>query len=218
VAQILAAAQDAEAVAQRVRDDADAGKFDGKSLFWCKYIETTLSEIVQAVNDGLLPVMRVGSMVYVLSSCSSTVARFYSVRGGAYNFLYWAVVDEDDEWSSGSFSLGDYTKPASGIPKRDLSAEVQDELGSGRFSVVYGETTVAQIDEAVTAGKIPVFAYQNRWYNLAKVATSPRTVYTFTFLDTDGVLYWANCTASPASATLPALWSFGSIDLAGNSI
>lgn len=128
VAQILEAVQAAEALAQSVRDDADAGKFNGKSLFWCKYIETTLAEIVQAVEDGLLPVMRVGGMVYVLGTCNSFDARFYCMRSGVYNFLYWAAVDEDDEWNSGNFRLGNYIKPANGIPKSDLAAAVQASL------------------------------------------------------------------------------------------
>lgn len=128
VAQILAAAQAAEALAQSVRDDADAGKFDGKSLFWCEYTETTLAEIVQAVEDGLLPVMSTSGRLYILGECSSTVARFYSVRGGVYNFLYWAAVDEENEWNSGSFRFGDYTKPVNGIPKTDLAAAVQASL------------------------------------------------------------------------------------------
>ena len=130
VAQILAAAEQAEAIAQSVRDDADAGVFNGKSLFWCTYLRTTLSDVLTAVNDGLLPVMIVSGMLFVLGSYTTGgEARFYSTHHGTSGSrLFVRVVDSNDEWSYAHYNLGDYSKPGTGIPKNDLAQAVKDSL------------------------------------------------------------------------------------------
>lgn len=203
VAQILSAAQNAVVIAQSVRDDADAGEFDGKdgATLWFTTVEP-----MEPMSGGY------EFMVSDLTGASGLTPKAGDII--FYDSAYYPIARVTGH------SIIDRKAIA------DLKVDIRGEEGEtgpqgpvgpgGKFPVVYGETTVAQIDEAVAAGKVPVFVYQNRWYNLAKVTTSPRTVYTFTFLDTDGTLYWAQCYT--ASADTPTHWSFGSLDLAGNSI
>jgi hypothetical protein len=218
IAQILSAAQSAVNIANSVRSDADAGKFDGEpaKFFWCSD-DTTGEEILAALQDGQLP-LRVDS--------SGRVLVYLKQSGNAYIFaaVDGAKLEEEirdlSGWMHETILLGTYRKPSGGIPKTDLSAEVRGELGAGRFQVVYGTTTFDQLDEAAAAGKIPVLVYEDRWYYLAKTAPDQRgdnlKIYTFTFLDTDGMLYWAQ--GAKRLSTGGLLWSFGSKDLGGNSI
>lgn len=90
----------------------------------------------------------------------------------------------------------------------------QGPVGPGGVTMVtYGTTTVAQIDAAVTAGKLPVLKYQNRWYSLVSGGGLSLGQYTFTCLFSDGMLYWAQCEL--ASVFNPTGWTSGSKDLSG---
>jgi hypothetical protein len=211
IAQILAAAQSAVNVANSVRRDADAGEFDGEpaKFFWCSD-DTTGEEILAALQGGQLP-LRVDSsgrvLVYLKQSGNAFI--FAAVDGAKLE----EEIRELSGWMHETILLGTYRKPNGGIPKTDLSAEVQEALSGNVFFVTYGTTTVAQIDAAVTAGKLPMLKYQNRWYSLASGGGISLGVYIFTCLFSDGTLYWAQCEL--ASVSNPTGWTSGSKDLSG---
>ena len=110
---------------------------DSSDLYWCTYFSTSYAEVMQAVNDGLLPVMKVSNMVYVLGSHSSGEARFYSTHhGSSGNKLYVRVVDSSDKWSAANYVLGDYSLPAGGtagqvLKKTADGTEWANESGGG---------------------------------------------------------------------------------------
>ena len=54
----------------------------------------------------------------------------------------------------GSSTSGGYVKPATGIPKGDLTREVQNALEPEIYMAVYGSTTEGELDEAYEAGKL----------------------------------------------------------------
>lgn len=118
IAQILSAAQSAVNIAQSVRNDADAGKFNGKDgksveLFTVTYGVTTKAEIDAALAAGLLPVLTMQNQRYMLTGVGLAYVFTTVARNGV---LYWAQCSQPTvvfptSWRSGSLDLYDGDTP-----------------------------------------------------------------------------------------------------------
>jgi hypothetical protein len=123
IAQILSAAQSAVNIANSVRSDADAGKFNGKDgasveQFPVTYGVTTKAEIDAALAAGSIPVLTMQNRRYMLTGVGSTYTFTTVTRTGV---LYWAQCAPPSvlpitSWYSGSLNLYDADGPITPDP------------------------------------------------------------------------------------------------------
>jgi hypothetical protein len=141
----------------------------GKEIFWVTYGTTTASEIATAISDGKLPCVQYSSRVYILALTDSSYYYFIAAQPDKISYLRqsrgnssWIGGTNTFENTSDKVStisgnetstskypntkaVADalalkYTKPNDGIPKSDLSAEVQSAIDNASITKLADQT------------------------------------------------------------------------------
>ena len=101
--------------------------------YWCTKDTTTSAQILAAYNANKICLCNFDGDIYALTTIGANasgededVLCFVCIDGGNVNFL--RVYPNDPSWVPSSDTLGNYSKPPSGIPKSDLASAVRTSL------------------------------------------------------------------------------------------
>ena len=179
---------------------------NGKEVFIATYGTTTFADISSANSAGkvCIAIKSGDTKVYVLGDMQAASARFY-ITQGQYN--YELRCSDQNVWFTGSTAFLRNSDKVDTIEGNETATNkipstkaVYDAIVANKqiFFATYGTTTLQEIKDADSAGKVVLCVYQKRVYCVSTIGT------TYAYFDciSRGVNYFVLCATTWSAGTI----------------